>query len=234
MLPHAGDALRAMHQFGLLVLLFSEFGAIDSLVIRDYYHRYTVDEHSFVAIENVHALLKSDTELDRRFQDIIEGIERPDLLCLSLLFHDLGKGMLGESHVEGSLQALETIFGRLHLGPSDRELVRFLIASHLQMSATVMRRDIFDPATVAAFSDFVGTAERLKMLTTFTYADIKAVNPEALTPWKAEMLWQLYASASNHLSRTFDEQRLHLDSSTDEHMRQVLSLAGPEALMLHA
>lgn len=226
-LPKAGDALRAMHRFGLLVLLFSEFGAIDSLVIRDYYHRYTVDEHSFVAIENVHALFKPDSELDRRFRDIVEGIERPDLLCLSLLFHDVGKGMPVESHVEGSLQALEMIFNRLHLETADREVVRFLIASHLQMSATVMRCDIFDPKTVQNFSEFVGTSERLKMLTIFTYADIKAVNPEALTPWKAEMLWQLYASASNHLSRTLDDQRLHVDASNDEYTRQVISMASP-------
>ena len=228
LLPHAGDALRAMHRFGLLVLLFSEFGAIDSLVIRDYYHRYTVDEHSFVAIENVYALFEAESELARRFRDIVEGIERPDLLCLSLLFHDLGKGMPGESHVEGSLQALERIFCRLHLEAPDRDVVKFLIASHLQMSGTVMRRDIFDPATVEAFSEFVGTEERLKMLTIFTYADIRAVNPEALTPWKAEMLWQLYASASNHLTRTLDENRLHVDLSNDEHMRQVIALASPD------
>ena len=225
-LPHAGAALRAMHQFGLLVLLFSEFRVIDSLVIRDYYHRYTVDEHSFVAIESVHALLEPDGELHRRFRDIVEGIERPDLLCLALLFHDVGKGMPAENHVEGSLQVLQTIFNRLLLEPADREVVTFLIASHLQMSATVMRRDIFDPKTVQDFSEFVGTTERLKLLALFTYADIKAVNPEALTPWKAEMLWQLYASAFNHLSRTVDDQRLH--ASDDEYTRQVISTTSPD------
>ena len=55
-LPYAASALRAMHRVGLLVLLFKEFQAIDSLVIRDYYHRYTVDEHSLVTIENLHSL----------------------------------------------------------------------------------------------------------------------------------------------------------------------------------
>src|SRR6266566_8620916 len=69
--PHAGAALRAMHRLGVLVLLFPEFQAVDSLVIRDYYHRYTVDEHSFVAVENVHALRTPDGELERRFRDIL-------------------------------------------------------------------------------------------------------------------------------------------------------------------
>ena len=83
----------------------------------------------------------------------------------------------------------------------------FLIGNHLEMSAA-LRRDIFDSATVAAFADKVGTPERLKMLCLFTYADIKAVNPDALTPWKAENVWQLYIAAANQLNRNVD-QRLH-------------------------
>jgi [protein-PII] uridylyltransferase len=85
-----------------------------------------------------------------------------------------------------------------------------LIGSHLRMSATVLRRDIFDPEAVHDFAQAVGTIERLKMLTLFTYADIKAVNPEALTPWKAEMLWQLYAATENYLNRSVDDQRLYV------------------------
>jgi [protein-PII] uridylyltransferase len=81
-LPHAAPSLRAMHRVGLLVLLFKEFQAIDSLVIRDYYHRYTVDEHSLVAIENLHSLPSKTGELDRRFRDILSTLERPELLYL--------------------------------------------------------------------------------------------------------------------------------------------------------
>ena len=92
-LPYAADSLRAMHRTGLLVLLFPEFQAIDSLVIRDYYHRYTVDEHSLVTIENLHRLTLAGSDLDRRFRDILSTVEHPELLYLSLLFHDVGKGM---------------------------------------------------------------------------------------------------------------------------------------------
>lgn len=208
-LPHAGAALRAMHQLGLLVLIFKEFQAIDSLVTRDYYHRYTVDEHSFVTIEKLHALSFPDSDLQRRFRDILLGIERPELLFLALLFHDVGKGMPGTSHVEGSLEALQSICDRLRLEPDDCEIVRFLIASHLRMSATIQQRDIFDPETVQNFAESVGTVERLKMLTLLTCADVSAVNPQALTPWKAEMLWRLFAAAENYLNRSVDDQRLH-------------------------
>ena len=207
-LPYAASSLRAMHRLGLLVLLFKEFQAIDSLVIRDYYHRYTVDEHSLVTIENLHKL--SSGESDPKFGDILRGIEHPELLYLSLMFHDVGKGMANESHVEGSLEAVKGVFERLRLDSVERDTVNFLIGSHLRMSATVLRRDIFDPEAVHDFAQAVGTIDRLKMLTLFTYADIKAVNPEALTPWKAQMLWQLYAATENYLNRTVDDQRLYV------------------------
>ena len=215
-----------MHRLGVLVLLFPEFKAVDSLVIRDYYHRYTVDEHSLVAIENVHALRTPDSELERRFRDILDGIERPDLLFLALLLHDVGKGMPAEDHVAGSLQAAASVLERLRLEPVERETVVFLIENHLRMSATIMRHDIFDPKVVAEFSDSVGTTERLKMLTLLTYTDIKSVNPEALTPWKAEMLWQFYAAGFNHLSRTVDDQRLTGSNANSERIKEVVAAAG--------
>jgi len=86
-----------------------------------------------------------------------------------------------------------------------------------------LRRDIFDPATVAAFAEKMGTPERLKMLCLMTYADIKAVNPEALTPWKAENIWQLYIAAENYLNRSADH-RVHTDVG-DEKLARLRSLA---------
>ncbi len=91
-LPYAASSLRAMHRVGLLDLLFKEFKAIDSLVIRDYYHRYTVDEHSLVTIENLHNLLSKSSGMEHRFADILSTLDHPELLYLSLLFHDVGKG----------------------------------------------------------------------------------------------------------------------------------------------
>jgi [protein-PII] uridylyltransferase len=208
-LPHAANALRAMHRVGLLVRLFPEFRAIDSLVVRDFYHRYTVDEHSFRTIENVHRLRQPEGQWEQRYAEIFAELERPELLFLSLLLHDIGKGMPGDDHVVGSLDAARKIVDRLGLESSERESVFFLVRRHLEMSATLMRRDIFEPETIRAFAEVVGDPERLKMLSLFTYADIQAVNPEALTPWKAEMLWQLYAATANEFSRSFDEARFH-------------------------
>jgi [protein-PII] uridylyltransferase len=220
--PHAADALRAMHSLRLLTLLFPEFAEIDALVVRDYSHRFTVDEHTFVAIDNLHALRQSQSKWDQRYAELLEELEQPDLLYLALLLHDVGKGAKTDDHVHASVRIAEGALERLDLDAPDCETVLFLIDRHLEMSAA-MRRDIFDPETVRAFAEKVETPERLKMLCLLTYADIKAVNPEALTPWKAENIWQLYIATANHLNRSLDE-RLHVDAH-DEVMAHLGTLA---------
>ena len=220
--PHAADALRAMHSLRLLTLLLPELKIIDSLVVRDFYHRFTVDEHSFLAIESLHRLKQSQSEWDKRYAELLGELEDPELLYLALLLHDTGKGVPGGNHVEASLDIANRAMDRLDVDPKERADVLFLIASHLEMSAA-LRRDIFNPETVAAFADKVGTPERLKMLCLLTYADIKAVNPEALTPWKAENVWQLYMGAENYLNRSAD-QRVHADVN-DEKLARLRSLA---------
>ncbi|MGH9742091.1 MAG: HD domain-containing protein, partial [Candidatus Acidiferrum sp.] len=202
-------ALRPMQRLSLLMEVLPEFKAIDSLVVRDFYHRYTVDEHSLRTIEHLEELADPPDERAAHFQQLWKTAERRDLLILALLLHDVGKGMATENHVTGSLEALESAAKRLELSEYETGEVQFLIEHHLDMSATVQRRDIFDPATVSVFADVVGTQERLQRLCLMTYADIHAVNPEALTPWKAEMLWQLFVATSNYFSRTLDRDRLH-------------------------
>ncbi|HUA16459.1 MAG TPA: [protein-PII] uridylyltransferase [Verrucomicrobiae bacterium] len=220
--PHAADALRAMHSLRLLTLLLPELKIIDSLVVRDFYHRFTVDEHSFLAIESLHRLKQSQSEWDKRYAELLGELEDPELLYLTLLLHDTGKGVPGSNHVEASLEIANRAMDRLDVDPKERAEVLFLIANHLELSA-VLRRDIFNPETIAAFAEKVGTPERLKMLCLLTYADIKAVNPEALTPWKAENVWQLYIATENHLNRSAD-QRVHADVN-DEKLARLRSLA---------
>src|SRR5438477_940816 len=206
---YPGLALRPMQRLGLLMEVLPEFGLIDSLVVRDFYHRYTVDEHTLRTIEHLQELADPPDERGAHFVQLWKTAERRDLLILALLLHDVGKGMPIENHVTGSLAALDSAARRLKLSPEERAEIQALIEHHLDMSATVQRRDIFDPATVAGFAESVTNQERLQRLCLLTYADIHAVNPEALTPWKAEMLWQLFVATSNYFSRTLDRDRLH-------------------------
>ncbi len=222
---YPGLALRPMQRLGLLTETLPEFGRIDSLVVRDFYHRYTVDEHTLRTIEHLQELAGPLDAKGERFAPLWKTADRRDLLILALLLHDVGKGMPVDHHVTGSLEALDSAAARLRLSAEDKGEVKFLIERHLDMSATMQRRDIFDAATVSGFAATVGTPERLQRLTLLTYADIHAVNPEALTPWKAEMLWQLFVATSNHFSRTLDRDRLHASDETSM-LTQVEALAG--------
>ncbi len=226
---YPGVALRSMQRLGLLMEILPEFGRIDSLVVRDFYHRYTVDEHSLRTIEHLQELAEPPDERGAHFAPLWRTAERRDLLILTLLLHDVGKGMPVENHITGSLAALDSAARRLKLSPEEKEEVQFLIEHHLDMSATVQRRDIFDPATVSAFAQSVTTQERLQRLCLLTYADIHSVNPEALTPWKAEMLWQLFVATSNHFSRTVDRDRLHAPDEGSL-LERVKALAGDTSI----
>lgn len=214
---HAGDALRIMHAMGILELLVPEFHGIDALVIRDAYHRYTVDEHTFVLIDTLHKLEAapsvsqlergSSTEWESRFGAVLRELPHPGLLYLVALLHDTGKGRDTGDHAEESAQMARGLLARLELDSYESELVLNVIEGHLEMSQA-LRRDIFDMETVRAFAARVHTPELLRMLALFTYADIQAVHPDALTPWKAENLWRLYIATANYLDRSVDEERV--------------------------
>ena len=206
--PHAAHALRTMHALGVLEMLIPEFHGIDALVIRDSYHRYTVDEHTFLTIDNVHSLRQPAHEFEQRLAQLLPEIDRLDLFLLSLLLHDTGKARRTGEHAAQSVELADSFLARLDFDAEERDAVLNLIRLHLVMSAA-MRRDIFDMENVRAFSEKIASPEILKMLTLMTFADIKAVNPEALTPWKAENLWQFYMATSNFMDRSVDEVRYH-------------------------
>ncbi|MFC6644707.1 HD domain-containing protein [Granulicella cerasi] len=207
----AANALRTMHAIGMLELILPEFHGIDALVIRDAYHRYTVDEHTFVLIETLHGLEQpapqGAPDWRVKFGAMIRELQNPGLLYLAALLHDTGKGRASDDHAAESARMATSVIERLEMDSYDAGLVLGLIENHLEMSAA-LRRDIFDAETVRAFASKVQTPEALRMLTLFTYADINAVHPDALTPWKAENLWRLSMSTANQLDRSVDEERV--------------------------
>jgi len=208
---YAGRALRAMHALGILELLIPEFHGIDALVVRDAYHRYTVDEHTFVLIDTLHDLESQQkgakAEWSTRLGAVLKELPHPALLYLAALMHDTGKGKSTGDHAKESVTLAKSVLARLEVDSYESEFVLGLIGNHLEMSGA-LRRDIFDAETVEAFAGKVLTPEALRMLTLFTYADINAVHPDALTPWKAENLWRLYIATANYLDRSVDEERV--------------------------
>src|SRR5208282_2856884 len=229
--PHAAHALRTMHALGVLEMLIPEFHGIDALVIRDSYHRYTVDEHTFLVVDNVHALRTPSSEHEQRLAQLLPEIDRLDLFFLALLLHDTGKGRRTGSHAAQSVELADSFLARLDFDAEERESILKLIRLHLEMSAA-MRRDIFNLDNVRAFAEKISDPQMLKMLTLMTFADIKAVNPDALTPWKAENLWQFYMSTANFMDRSVDETRYHaaIDPTLLNRIRSMVPAAQHDAL----
>ncbi|HWB85342.1 MAG TPA: hypothetical protein VG675_14460 [Bryobacteraceae bacterium] len=212
-LPYAPLAVRTMHETGMLAALFPEMEQIECLVVRDFYHRYTVDEHTLVAMQNAWGLRGASAQPQKSYGELLAELERPGLLLFALLFHDVGKGTPGEGHVGASLRLVERAMERVKMPAADREMVLFLIGKHLELSATMHSRDLYDPQTIRDVAAQVSTVERLKALTLLTYADISAVNPMAMTPWRAEQLWQLYLVVYNELTRELESDRIEAPPS---------------------
>lgn len=218
----AGMALRAMHALGILELVIPEFHGIDALVIRDAYHRYTVDEHTFVAIDTLHGLAAAEkpegTGSGRlwrgRFGQLFRELPHPELLLLAALLHDTGKGHAAANHAAESARMAANVLARLELDHYETDLVLELIRNHLEMSVA-LRRDVFDRETVRSFAARVPNPELLRMLTLFTYADIAAVHPDALTDWKAENLWRLYLATTSYLDRSVDDERVGAEANNE-------------------
>jgi [protein-PII] uridylyltransferase len=231
--PHAAQALRTMHALGILEMLIPEFHGIDALVIRDSYHRYTVDEHTFLTIDNVHGLRQPGHDYEQRLAQLLPEVDRLDLFLLTLLLHDTGKARRNVEHVGPSIELADALLARLEFDPEEREAVLNLIRLHIEMS-NALRRDIFDHENVRGFAEKIGTPQMLKMLTLLTFADIKAVNPDALTPWKAENLWQLYMATANFMDRSVDEVRYRssIDPTLLNRLRSMVPAPQHEALKL--
>jgi len=199
--------LSEMHDCGLLGRVFPEFQAISWRVVRDFYHKYTVDEHTLLTIRNLERLITTDAGDRLRFKSILSDLHEPELLVLALLFHDVGKWR-DDDHALESERMAEHVLDRLHVSDEQREVVLFLIRHHLRMSMAAFRRDTEDPEIVKQFASLVGTEERLKMLCLMTLVDVEAVSPETLTPWKAELLWRLYVDTYNHLTQRYGDERI--------------------------
>ncbi|HXE12272.1 MAG TPA: HD domain-containing protein [Bryobacteraceae bacterium] len=207
--PHASLALHEMQETGVLTAAIPEWRAVDSLVVRDFYHRYTVDEHTLVAIGIVDELSQPGGEGAARMKTLLSEAGDTALLRFALLLHDIGKGVIPGEHVEGSLTTATAIMERLRVPPEHQRTILFLIEHHLDLSLIMNGRDLDDPATARFLAQQTLTVENLRYLTLLTYADISAVNPTAMTPWRLEQLWRVYSIGHNQLTRELETSRIH-------------------------
>jgi [protein-PII] uridylyltransferase len=209
MRPRAGLSARLgeMRDCGLLGAMFPELNEIACRVTRDFYHKYTVDEHTLLTVRNAERLLTNP-----RFAPILREVHAPELLVLSLLYHDVGKAREGDHSIVGAEMAA-VMSRRLGLDGEAAQTIDFLIRHHLKMSRVAFRRDTEEPEVVRQFASMFGTEEQLKMLVLLTLCDVGAVSPETLTPWKEELLWRLYVDAYNHMTLGYGDDVIDRDQA---------------------
>ncbi len=189
--------LNKMHELGFLSMYIPEFSEIEGRVHYDLYHVHPVDIHSILAVEELGRLRDGFYQKDcPLLTSLIREIEKPEILFLTTLLHDIGKGREGEHSFVGSEMAKQ-IGARMGLSTEEREGVGFLVSHHLIMLETAFRRDLHDEQAILRFANQVKTLNRLKMLYLLTFADIKAVGPEAWTSWKDSLLMELFLKTSH-------------------------------------
>ena len=194
-----GGALRRLHEMTVLRKIIPEFDHARGLLQFNEYHKYTVDEHSLRALEHVISFEQDQTIVGETYRNI----RSKKLLHLALLLHDLGKGF-PEDHSEVGRRIADATGKRFGLQEDDVETIKFLVHNHLVMSHLAFHRDIFDESLVAEFAANVGSLQMLSMLFVLTLADIKGVGPDVLTPWKLDLLTNLFKSAKRVLTGDYD------------------------------
>ena len=184
--------LELMNEAGVLGRYLPEFGRIVAQMQFNMYHSYTVDEHTLRAVGIINDIAAGRMADDHPLSDtVMPLIEDREVLFLAMLLHDTGKGGHGGQQVAGARAARQAC-ERLGLERHRIDLVAWLVEHHLEMSDYAQKRDVSDPATVAAFAGMVANPKRLRMLLVLTVADIRAVGPGVWNGWKGQLLRELY------------------------------------------
>src|SRR6185437_14912196 len=179
--------LELMNEAGVLGRYIPEFGRIVAQMQFNMYHSYTVDEHTLRAVGIIAEIASGGFAGDHPLSvAIMPLIEDREALFLAMLLHDTGKGGVGGQEKAGARAARQAC-ERLGLERSKIELVAWLVEHHLVMSDFAQKRDVADPATVAAFARIVENPERLRLLLVLTVADIRAVGPGVWNGWKGQL-----------------------------------------------
>jgi [protein-PII] uridylyltransferase len=190
--PHFFDyAWDIMHQHGILQAYLPEWNHIVGMMQFDLFHAYTVDEHTHRLVKHVNHYFQPNNTRFPRCKRIVSNLEKPEILYLAAIFHDIAKGRNGDHSTLGAVDV--TNFCRHHnLPEADSEMIAWLVENHLLMSVVAQRRDIYDPDVVNEFASKVKTQAHLNLLYALTLADIRATNDNLWNDWKSSLLRELY------------------------------------------
>ncbi len=214
--------IRMMNRYGVLAAYIPAFDEIVGRMQYDLFHVYTVDEHTTRVIRNARrfAIKQHEQELPH-CSHVMTQVDKPGLLYLIGLFHDIAKGRGGDHSELGAVDI--RAFALDHqLDTQDVDLCEWVVRHHLLMSTTAQRKDITDPTVQLEFAREVGNLRRLHYLYLLTVADIRATNPELWNSFKQTLLQSLYTTCSKILNRGLQQA---LDDAAVIEARQSHALA---------
>lgn len=205
--------IEALDQRGLWLRLLPEWEAVRFKPQRNAYHTYTVDRHLWQAAANAAALA--------------DRVDRPDLLMLGALFHDIGKGHPGD-HTEVGIALMSDLGPNLGLPDEDVAVLQLMIRHHLLLPDVAVRRDLSDDGTIEWVAKSVGSLENLQLLAALTEADSLATGPAAWGEWKAGLVRELVNRTAHVVSGGAIAEVVSEKFPTDEQLE--LMKAGERAL----
>jgi len=179
-------ALRLMNQTSVLGRLLSPFRRIVGQMQHDLFHAYTVDQHILMVVRNLRRFFMPEHAHEYPLcSQLATGWDKPWILTLAALFHDIAKGRGGNHSQLGAREAAHFCrqYAAHGIAPEDARLIEFLVAEHLLMSQVAQKQDLSDPAVIAAFAARVGSERALTGLYLLTVADIRGTSPKVWTAW---------------------------------------------------
>ncbi|MGH2819740.1 MAG: HD domain-containing protein, partial [Actinomycetota bacterium] len=226
---HSPSALEVLDQLDGWRVLLPEWQGIRGRAQHDPYHRYTVDAHSFLAVEE---LERAGSE-DPAAAAVAEEPGAAGSLRLAALLHDVGKGSGGDHSVAGEVLS-RAACRRMGLDEEAVEEVGALVRNHLLLADTAARRDLDDGAVIEEVAKRVGTDRRLKLLSLLTVADARATGPGCWTEWRAALARELYRKVMYALRTGELPARTDLAAATARVESYEPALAGRAAELLAA
>ncbi len=223
-------AMRLMNQTSVLGRYLWVFRRIVGQMQHDLFHVYTVDQHILMVLRNVRRFFIPEHAHEYAFcSQLAASFDRPHVLYVAALFHDIAKGRGGDHSELGAKDVRQ--FCRQHdIEPEDCKLVEFLVKQHLAMSRIAQKEDLSDADIIGAFAQRVGNERYLTALYLLTVADIRGTSPKVWNAWKGKLLEDLY----RYTLRTLGGRAPDRDAEIEARKREALVQLALHALPFEA
>jgi len=185
-------AMRLMNQTSVLGRYLWVFRGIVGQMQHDLFHVYTVDQHILMVLRNMRRFFMAEHSHEYPMcSQLAAGWDKPWILYIAALFHDIAKGRGGD-HSELGRKDVRTFCRQHGIAAEDTRLIEFLVGEHLSMSRTAQKEDLSNPEVIATFAKRVGNERYLTALYLLTVADIRGTSPKVWNAWKGKLLEDLY------------------------------------------